>query len=194
MPNSKLFHVKEQNTNDADKAVRHCLKRGFAQKYTFLEQKVAVTISSFQVWKFYFKYSPKGTPHFVDSQLERMEFILDNLGRESCRHWYNALTSSAFRWSSRCRHTGLRIIRLKNNELASRKNFLQEFQILVVANPVSVTLTKRSAFTNCSAHCKLLIALWSQIKVRKTVKVRILYSVEKSTVVVTNSGIKFVLQ
>ena len=27
LPNSKLFHVKEQDTNDADKAVRHCLKR-----------------------------------------------------------------------------------------------------------------------------------------------------------------------
>ena len=26
LPNTKLFHVKEQDTNDADKAVRHCLK------------------------------------------------------------------------------------------------------------------------------------------------------------------------
>ena len=31
LPNSKLFHVKEQNTSDADKAVRHCVKRGFAE-------------------------------------------------------------------------------------------------------------------------------------------------------------------
>ncbi len=31
LPNSKLFHVKEQDTNDADKAVRHCLQRGFTE-------------------------------------------------------------------------------------------------------------------------------------------------------------------
>ena len=31
MPNSKYLHIPEQDTNDADKAVRHCLKLGFKE-------------------------------------------------------------------------------------------------------------------------------------------------------------------
>ena len=31
MPNSKFLHIPEQDTNDADKAVQHCLKLGFKE-------------------------------------------------------------------------------------------------------------------------------------------------------------------
>ena len=31
MPNTKFIHIPEQDTNDADKAVRHCLKLGFKE-------------------------------------------------------------------------------------------------------------------------------------------------------------------
>ena len=75
LPETILFCVKEQDTNDADKAVRHCLKLGFT------EIKLVGTdggrqdqfISSLEIL---FKYSPNARL-IIWTALERMEFILD---------------------------------------------------------------------------------------------------------------------
>jgi thiamine pyrophosphokinase len=76
LPNSKLFHVKEQDTNDADKAVRHCLKRECTEIHILGAEgsRNDQFLSSLEIL---FKYTPN-VRLILWTPLERMEFILDN--------------------------------------------------------------------------------------------------------------------
>ena len=66
LPNSKLFHVKEQDTNDADKAVRHCLKRECTEIHILGAEgsRNDQFLSSLEIL---FKYTPNVRLIFVDS-------------------------------------------------------------------------------------------------------------------------------
>lgn len=73
MQNSKFLHIEEQDTNDADKAVRHCLKRGIKEIHLLGTDggRQDQFLSSLEIL---FKYSEQArliswTP------LERLEFI-----------------------------------------------------------------------------------------------------------------------
>ena len=75
LPEKILFHVKEQDTNDADKAVRHCLKLGFTEINLLGADggRQDQFLSSLEIL---FKYSPRARL-IIWTALERMEFILD---------------------------------------------------------------------------------------------------------------------
>ena len=75
LPDTILFHVKEQDTNDADKAVRHCLKLGFTEINLLGADggRQDQFLSSLEIL---FKYSP-GARLIIWTALERMEFILN---------------------------------------------------------------------------------------------------------------------
>ena len=75
LPETILFHVKEQDTNDADKAVRHCLKLGFTEINLLGADggRQDQFLSSLEIL---FKYSPSARL-IIWTALERMEFILD---------------------------------------------------------------------------------------------------------------------
>ena len=77
LPETILFHVKEQDTNDADKAVRHCLKLGFTEINLLGADggRQDQFLSSLEIL---FKYSPSARL-IIWTELERMEFILDTL-------------------------------------------------------------------------------------------------------------------
>ena len=135
LPNSKLFHVKEQNTNDADKAVRHCLKRGFKEIHILGADggRNDHFLSSLEIL---FKYSLQA--HLILwSKLERMEFILD--------FWEEDLTLGTtlsllplFGGAHGVVTKGL-AYSLKNNELVPGE-LPSGVSNLVVASPVSVSL------------------------------------------------------
>ena len=76
LPETILFHVKEQDTNDADKAVRHCLKLGFTEINLLGADggRQDQFLSSLEIL---FKYSPRARL-IIWTALERMEFIMDN--------------------------------------------------------------------------------------------------------------------
>ena len=75
LPETILFHVKEQDTNDADKAVRHCLKLGFTEINLLGADggRQDQFLSSLEIL---FKYSSSARL-IIWTALERMEFILD---------------------------------------------------------------------------------------------------------------------
>jgi len=75
LPETILFHVKEQDTNDADKAVRHCLRLGFTEINLLGADggRQDQFLSSLEIL---FKYSPSARL-IIWTALERMEFILD---------------------------------------------------------------------------------------------------------------------
>ena len=76
LPETILFHIKEQETNDADKAVRHCLKLGFTEINLLGADggRQDQFLSSLEIL---LKYSP-GARLIIWTALERMEFILDS--------------------------------------------------------------------------------------------------------------------
>jgi thiamine pyrophosphokinase len=75
LPKTILFHVKEQDTNDADKAVRHCLKLGFTEINLLGADggRQDQFLSSLEIL---FKYSLSARL-IIWTAMERMEFILD---------------------------------------------------------------------------------------------------------------------
>ena len=73
MPNTKFLHIPEQHTNDADKAVRHCLKLGFKEIHLLGADggRQDQFLSGLEIL---FKYSEQA--RLISwTQLERMEFI-----------------------------------------------------------------------------------------------------------------------
>ena len=74
--NSILFHIKEQNTNDADKAVRHCLHRGF-NEINLIGADGGRQDQFLSNLEILLKYSPKARL-ILWSKMERMEFISDS--------------------------------------------------------------------------------------------------------------------
>ena len=76
MPNTKFFYIPEQDTNDADKAVRHCLKLGFKEIHILSADggRQDQFLSGLEIL---FKYSKKA--RLISwTQMERMEFIYKN--------------------------------------------------------------------------------------------------------------------
>ena len=73
MPNTKFLHIPEQDTNDADKAVLHCLKLGYKEIHLLGADggRQDQFLSGLEIL---FKYS--GLVRVISwTQLERMEFI-----------------------------------------------------------------------------------------------------------------------
>ena len=73
MPTSNFLHIPEQETNDADKAVRHCLKLGFKEIHLLSADggRLDQFLSGLEIL---FKYSEQA--RLVSwTQMERMEFI-----------------------------------------------------------------------------------------------------------------------
>ena len=75
-PNSILYKIEEQNTNDADKAVRHCIKRGFSE-INFVGADGARQDQFLSNLEILFKYSSKARI-VLWSQIERMEFVTES--------------------------------------------------------------------------------------------------------------------
>ena len=76
MPNTKFLYIPEQNTNDADKAVRHCLKLGFKEIHLLSADggRQDQFLSGLEIL---FKYSEYA--RLISwTQIERMEFINRN--------------------------------------------------------------------------------------------------------------------
>ena len=73
---SIFVHIREQNTNDADKAVRHCLKRGF-NEINLIGADGARQDQFLSNLEILLKYSSKARL-ILWSKIERMEFILDS--------------------------------------------------------------------------------------------------------------------
>ena len=73
--NSILHKIKEQNTNDADKAVRHCLKRGFS-KINFVGADGARQDQFLSNLEILFKYTSQARL-VLWSPIERMEFVTE---------------------------------------------------------------------------------------------------------------------
>ena len=76
MPNTKFLYIPEQDTNDADKAVRHCLKLGFKEIHLLSADggRQDQFLSGLEIL---FKYSKKA--RLISwTQMERMEFIYQN--------------------------------------------------------------------------------------------------------------------
>ena len=73
LSHSILFHIKEQNTNDADKAVRHCLNKGFFEIFLIGAdgRRQDHFLSALEIL---FKYSSKARI-ILWTHLERMEFV-----------------------------------------------------------------------------------------------------------------------
>jgi len=73
MPNVNFLHIPEQDTNDADKAVRHCLKLGFEEIHLLAADggRQDQFLSGLEIL---FKYSEQA--RIISwTQMERMEFI-----------------------------------------------------------------------------------------------------------------------
>ena len=73
MPNAKFLHIPEQDTNDADKSVRHCLELGFKVIHLLSADggRQDQFLSGLEIL---FKYSEQA--RLVSwTQMERMEFI-----------------------------------------------------------------------------------------------------------------------
>lgn len=75
LPESILFHVKEQDTNDANKAVQHCLKLSF-DEINLLGSDGRRQDQFLANLEILFKYSPLGRL-IIWTSLERMEVIID---------------------------------------------------------------------------------------------------------------------
>ena len=76
MPNTKFLYIPEQDTNDADKAVRHCLKLGFKEIHLLSADggRQDQFLSGLEIL---FKYSKKA--RLISwTHMERMEFIYKN--------------------------------------------------------------------------------------------------------------------
>ena len=137
LPSSTFFHVKEQDTNDADKSVRHCLNRGFSEIHIIGAEggRNDQFLTSLEIL---FKYSPN--VHLILwTSLERMEFIRDT--------WKQNLPQGTI-LSLLPLFGGARGVVTQGLEYAMNGQDLLPGKIpsgvsnLVLSNPVSVTLKK----------------------------------------------------
>ena len=137
IPNTKFIHIPEQDTNDADKSVRHCLKLGFKEIHLLSADggRQDQFLSGLEIL---FKYSEK--VRLVSwTQMERMEFIN--------REWEEKIAPGTtlsmlpvFGGAQGIVTKGLKY-ELNNQNLIPGKS-PSGVSNLVVSNPVSVNIKK----------------------------------------------------
>lgn len=135
LSDSILFHLKEQKTNDADKAVRHCIKRGFNQIHLIGADggRQDQFLSSLEIL---LKYSSKARL-ILWSQIERMEFIT-NEWQENLPKGTTISLLPLFGGAQSVITSGLKF-EIKDNSLLPCKP-PSGVSNLVQSNPVSVTV------------------------------------------------------
>ena len=137
MPNSKFLHIPEQDTNDADKAVRHCLKLGF-KEINFLGADGGRQDQFLSGLEILFKYSKQA--HLISwTQLERMEFI-NQIWEEKIASGTTLSLLPVFGGAQGIVTKGLKYA-LNNQDLMPGKS-PSGVSNLVVSNPVSVNIKK----------------------------------------------------
>ena len=137
MPNSKFLHIPEQDTNDADKAVRHCLKLGF-KEINFLGADGGRQDQFLSGLEILFKYSKQA--HLISwTQLERMEFI-NRIWEEKIAPGTTLSLLPVFGGAQGIVTKGLKYA-LNNQDLMPGKS-PSGVSNLVVSNPVSVNIKK----------------------------------------------------
>ena len=137
MPNSKFLHIPEQDTNDADKAVRHCLKLGF-KEINFLGADGGRQDQFLSGLEILFKYSKQA--HLISwTQLERMEFI-NRIWEEKIATGTTLSLLPVFGGAKGIVTKGLKYA-LNNQDLSPGKS-PSGVSNLVVSNPVSVNIKK----------------------------------------------------
>ena len=137
MPNSKFLHIPEQDTNDADKAVRYCLKLGF-KEINFLGADGGRQDQFLTGLEILFKYSEQA--RLISwTQLERMEFI-NRVWEEKIVLGTTLSILPVFGGAQGIVTKGLKYA-LNNQDLIPGKS-PSGVSNLVVSNPVSVNIKK----------------------------------------------------
>ena len=137
MPNSKYLHIPEQDTNDADKAVRHCLKLGFKEIHLLGADggRQDQFLSGLEIL---FKYSEQA--RLISwTQLERMEFI-NRIWEEKIAPGTTLSILPVFGGAKGIVTKGLKYA-LNNQDLIPGKS-PSGVSNLVVSNPVSFNIKK----------------------------------------------------
>ena len=137
MPNSKYLHIPEQDTNDADKAVRHCLKLGFKEIHLLGADggRQDQFLSGLEIL---FKYSVQA--RLISwTQLERMEFI-NRIWEENIAPGTTLSILPVFGGAKGIVTKGLKYA-LNNQDLIPGKS-PSGVSNLVVSNPVSFNIKK----------------------------------------------------
>lgn len=137
LADSTLFLLKEQETNDADKAVRHCLKRGY-KVINILGADGGRLDQFLASLEILFKYSPEARL-ILWSPLERMEFI-QNTWEENLKPGTTLSLLPLFGGAQGVITQGLEFP-LNNKDLLPGKT-PSGVSNLVVSNPVTVTLNE----------------------------------------------------
>ena len=137
MPNSKYLHIPEQDTNDADKAVRHCLKLGFKEIHLLGADggRQDQFLSGLEIL---FKYSEQARL-IAWTQLERMEFI-NRIWEEKIAPGTTLSILPVFGGAKGIVTKGLKYA-LNNQDLIPGKS-PSGVSNLVVSNPVSFNIKK----------------------------------------------------
>ena len=137
MPNTKFLYIPEQDTNDADKAVRHCLKLGFKEIHLLGADggRQDQFLSGLEIL---FKYSDQA--RLISwAKLERMEFIT-HLWEEKIVPGTTLSILPIFGGAQGIVTKGLKYA-LNNQDLIPGKS-PSGVSNLVVSNPVSVKIKK----------------------------------------------------
>ena len=137
MPNSKYLHIPEQDTNDADKAVQHCLKLGFKEIHLLGADggRQDQFLSGLEIL---FKYSEQA--RLISwTQLERMEFI-NRIWEEKIAPGTTLSILPVFGGAKGIVTKGLKYA-LNNQDLIPGKS-PSGVSNLVVSNPVSFNIKK----------------------------------------------------
>ena len=137
MPNTKFLYIPEQDTNDADKAVRHCLKLGFKEIHLLSADggRQDQFLSGLEIL---FKYSKKA--RLISwTQMERMEFIYQNW-EEKIQPGTTLSMLPVFGVAQGIVTKGLKYP-LKNKSLIPGKS-PSGVSNLVVSTPVKINVTK----------------------------------------------------
>jgi len=137
MPNTKFLHIPEQDTNDADKAVRHCLKLGYKEIHLLSADggRQDQFLSGLEIL---FKYSEKA--RLISwTQMERLEFI-NQVWEEKIVPGTTLSILPIFGGAQGVVTKGLKYA-LNNQNLIPGKS-PSGVSNLVVSNPVSVNIKK----------------------------------------------------
>ena len=137
MPNTKFLYIPDQDTNDADKAVRHCLKLGFKEIHLLSADggRQDQFLSGLEIL---FKYSEKA--RLISwTQLERMEFV-NRVWEEKIVPGTTLSILPVFGGAQGIVTKGLKYA-MKNQDLIPGKS-PAGVSNLVVSNPVSVNIKK----------------------------------------------------